>query len=316
MKRLPDITPFKRRQRGSALIAILWIIAILTIAVFSATQFLFIELESDSNASSLFRAEQLADRGIALGSHPDIQRGDPLLIEQVSDNESYSARISSEGDRLNLNRLLEHPETDRLVLEELFTTWGLRRDHAVDVVDNLIDWVDIDEDQTNQGAERAFYFEQGRSNHPFNRQFDALEEVEMVNLFDQVMAANPLWKESFTLLSAGPLDVNEAPADLIAAACECGTVAAEGFVGVRNGFDGIPGTQDDLRFETMEMAVDQLGIPEAFEERVLPRIAIEDPARRIISVGRLGRIAVERSVTIQYSADQGEILKWSTRRIE
>ncbi len=39
-------------RRGSALIAILWIVSILSLAVFSATQFLFIELESESNASS------------------------------------------------------------------------------------------------------------------------------------------------------------------------------------------------------------------------------------------------------------------------
>ncbi len=296
--------------------AILWIISILSIAVFSATQFLFIELESGANSRSLFRAEQLADRGVAIGSHPEVQRGDPLLIGEINEVESFSARISSEGDRLNLNSLLEQPENDRMVLEELFMRWGLRRDQAEDVLDNLIDWVDNNEESTRLGAERSFYFERGRINHPFNRKFGSLEEVELVNQFGLVIAANPLWRDSFTLLSAGPLDLNEAPAELIAAACECGTVSAEQFVKLRDGFDGQPGTTDDLQFEALEQVTAELNIPEPFKDRVAARISIEDPSRRIIARGRLGRIAVERHVTVQYTGDLTKIMRWTTRRIE
>ncbi len=142
-------------RRGSALIAILWIVSILSIAVFSATQFLFIELESDSNASALFQAELLADRGIALASHTAVKRAIGSSIAIVRDGESFSARISSEGDRLNLNALLENAEFDRIVLEELFYQWGLRRDEAVDVVDNLIDWVDADDQVTERRGRSA-----------------------------------------------------------------------------------------------------------------------------------------------------------------
>ncbi|MEM9282602.1 MAG: hypothetical protein AAGA96_12310 [Verrucomicrobiota bacterium] len=88
------------REKGAALMAILWVITILSLLVFSATQLLFVEVEADANANSLFRAEQLSDRGIAIGSHPEIERGDPLLSEEFNDEESYRTRISSEGDRL------------------------------------------------------------------------------------------------------------------------------------------------------------------------------------------------------------------------
>ncbi len=308
--------PTHSNTRGAALMAILWVIAILSLAVFSATQLMFVDLVADSNVSSIFRAEQLADRGVAVGAHPDIERGDPLLQNGVSDVEFFSVRISSEGDRLNLNRLLESWETDRIVLEDLFVRWGVRRDHAVDVVDNLIDWVDNDDEPTNQGAESVFYFERGRRNQPFNRLFDSLEEVELVNQFDLVAAANPNWKDSFTLLSAGPLDLNEAPAGLIAVACECGMVAAEQFTDIRDGYDGETGTDDDLRFETIEQALTALAIPEPLAATIAPRVTIQDPTRRIISIGRFGAIAVERTVTVQYTGAQGEILRWTTRRIE
>ncbi len=304
------------QRRGSALIAILWIVSILSIAVFSATQFLFIELESDSNASALFQAELLADRGISIAAHTQVKKGDRLLSQSFRGGDSYSARISSEGDRLNLNALLENAEFDRIVLEELFYQWGLRRDEAVDVVDNLIDWVDADDQVTNVGAERSYYYNLDRLNHPFNRPFDSLNEVLLVKDFELVVAANPGWRQAFTLLSGGPLDLNEAPAELISVACQCPLDRAQQLVSIRDGLDQTPGTLDDLRFEEVESALDLLGIPPGFAEEIAARVSTEDPAKRIISVGRSGSISVERSVTVQYTGDRGTIIHWATRRME
>jgi general secretion pathway protein K len=315
MKR-PAPSPNRKRAAGSALIAILWIVSILSIAVFSATQFLFIELESESNATALFHAELMADRGVAIASHPNVERGDRALSGSFRNGDSFSARISSEGDRLNLNTLLENPEDDRIVLEELFFQWGLRIDEAVRVVDNLIDWVDEDDEITRAGAERRDYLAMGRPNHPFNRPFHSLSEVLLVRDFDLVVAANPAWRESFTLLSEGPLDLNEAPADLISAACQCTFEAARRFVATRNGLDGIPGTIDDLRIDDLETALTMLGVPAGFFELIEPRVTLEDSTKRILSVGRSGSISVERAVTIQYTGERGRIAAWSTRRIE
>ncbi|MCB1207301.1 MAG: general secretion pathway protein GspK [Verrucomicrobiae bacterium] len=311
-----DLSAGRARSRGSALVAILWIVSILTIAVFSATQFLFIELESDSNASSLFQAELLADRGVAIAAHAKVKKGDRLLNQSFGNGLSFSARISSEGDRLNLNSLLENAESDRIVLEELFYQWGLRREEAVDVVDNLIDWYDADDEPTNVGAERSYYYSQDRLNHPFNRPFDSLEEVALVKDFGLVAAANPSWREAFTLLSGGTLDLNEAPPELIAAACQVSFEAARKFVSIRDGLDQTPGTLDDLRFEEVESALDLLGVPVGFIDEVSARVTTEDPARRILSLGRNGAISVERSVTVQYTGDRGTIIHWETRRLE
>jgi len=304
------------KEKGSALIAILWVVGILSIAVFSATQFLFIELESDANSSAIFLAEQLADRGVALAAHPNVKKGDPILRQELNSNEAFYARISSEGERLNLNELLENPEEDRIVLEELFYQWGLQRDIAADVIDNLIDWIDADNEPTNVGAEQSYYLSLERLNHPFNRSFDALDEAMLVKGFPQVAAANPAWKDAFTLLSSGELDLNEAPPELIAAACQCDLEAARLFVVTRSGFDGIQGTLDDQPFEDIDTALQILGIPEGFIEDVADRVSLEDPAQRIISVGRYGGIAVERTVSVQYTGEIGEILQWTTRRIE
>lgn len=303
-------------DRGSALIAILWVVGLLSIAVFSATQFMFVDLEAEANSNSIFRAEQMADRGIAVATNTNVKNGDPLLRQNFPSAQSFFTQISSEGERLNLNSLLENPEQDRMVLEELFTRWGLRFDEATDVVDNLIDWVDEDDLPTNLGAELSYYFGIERPHHPFNRPFESLSEVELVNKFDLVMSINPDWKDSFTLLSSGALDLNEAPPELIAVTCEVGMAQAELLVEVRDGFDQIRGTDDDQKFESVDVALETLGIPEGFRERISDRVTVEDNVKRIIAVGKSGDVAVERVATIQYTGEAGQILQWSTRRIE
>lgn len=300
-------------QKGSALIAILWIVAILSLAVFAATQLLFTELESDANSGALFRAENLADRGIALAAHPLVEPGDPVLRQQINEAESFEARISSEGERLNLNRLLENAEFDRVVLEELFVDWGLRFDEATEVVDHLIDWIDSDDVETNLGAERRFYLSQDRPGHPYNRLFHSLEEVELVHQFDLVRRVRPNWKDSFTLLSSGPLDLNEAPVDLIMVACEIGEASAEAFVEIR---EQMRNGSDYRKFESLEEALALLTIPPGFEERIAARVSVNDPVKRLVSIGRFGSIAVERVATVQYTGDAGVVQQWTSRQLE
>jgi len=297
-------------------VAILWVIAILSIAVFSATQFLFVGVESESNADALFRAEALAERGIALAAHPQVERGDPVLVQIFNETESFDARISSEGDRLNLNSLLANSARDRIVLEELFYQWGLRRDEAVDLVDNLVDWIDEDDLPTGVGAERGVYLSVDRFNHPFNRPFADLEEALLVKDFGKLARLNPDWMDSFTLLSQGPLDLNEASPELIAVTCQCSSEAARLFVQTRNGLDEKAGTDDDLRFREIEEALALIGLQAGVAEAVFSRVSVTDPGRRLISVGRYGSLKVECSVTLSAKNESGRILQWITRRIE
>lgn len=305
----------RRQATGSALLAVLWVVALLGIVVFTSTQFLFLELESGANAATMFRAEQAADRGIALAAHPRVKRGDPLLSQDLGGGESFLTRISSEGERLNLNTLLQSPEDDRIVLEELFYQWGLRSDEAREAVDNLIDWVDSDFEPTNLGVERPYYLGLGRENHPFNRPFRSLEEVPLVKDFDLVISANPDWRDAFTLLGSGQLDLNEAPAELISAACQSPIEPARQFVDSRNGPDRLPGTWDDVRYESLEDVFTVLEVPVDIRELVSPRVTLEDQTKRIVSVGRSGSIEVERTATVQYNGESGSVLRWSTRRL-
>ena len=74
-----------RSKRGAALMAVLWLIAILAIA--SITALRVIAFDMDIAASAIFggRARNLAEMGIAVASHPKVKRSDPLLSQQHGD---------------------------------------------------------------------------------------------------------------------------------------------------------------------------------------------------------------------------------------
>ena len=102
----------------------------------------------------------------------------------------------------------------------MFIDWGLELEDAQEIADALTDWVDADDDVALNGAEKDDYEKAGRINQPFNRPFYDLSEVRLVRGMDLVEAVRPDWRNWFTIWSGGALDLNEAPAELIAAAAE------------------------------------------------------------------------------------------------
>ncbi len=266
------------------------------------------DLSTNANQTAWFKAEQLADRGLAIASYPDIPWQDPLLRKEVDGEGSYEARISSEGALVNLNFFLEKPDR-RIVLEELFYQWGLRSEQAVQVVDSLIDWVDEDSNRTGNGAEQAEYLSMNRLNQPFNREFQSLEEVALVQGFELVTQSRPDWRDQFTLLSSGPIDLRYATAEVISAVCQCPLENARLFVVSRE-------TDDGPRVNSVEDALSQLGVPPDILEQVQERIAIDESTMRISSIGRYGSIAVERTITVTYTGNDGTILRWQTKPVD
>lgn len=302
-------------RRASALLAVYWVIAILSLAIFTGAQFLFVELEIQGNASLEFRAEQLADAGIALAMHPKMERWDPLLRQQTGPVEGFEARILSEGARLNPN-VLSQTEDGRRVLTDLFMEWGLSEFDSQALAAAIGDWVDRDDEEIPiLGAESIYYRGKGWRGIPFNRPFRDLEELIYVRGFDQVAVLFPAWREYFTLWSGGKLDLRDAPPELIAVVCACPLGNAQRFVEVRNGRDGIPHTEDDPKFESTSEALDVLGLQGSIKQLVENLVSVDDAAARLISIGTIGDISVERTVVVRDRNESSSFLEARTRRL-
>ncbi|MEN9975668.1 MAG: hypothetical protein RLZZ282_1674 [Verrucomicrobiota bacterium] len=274
----------ERSRRGAALMAVLWLIAILSMATMAALRVISFDMELSSAKIHGSHARQIAEMGIAVGCNPAVKRADPILRQIHEDTGvGFEVKLLSEGGRFNINALIL--QQDKPLLTSIFCHWGLDVQDAQSVVDCLCDWVDADDDTGLNGAEKKDYEKDGRINQPFNRPFYEINEMRLVSGMDLVEAAYPGWRDWFTVWSSGPLDLNEASAELIAVAADCPVERASLIPETVRGADGERDTMDDIPFSSAEAALDLLGIDLKVRTDLARRFTVNDTATRIESTG-------------------------------
>lgn len=282
----------KSPQQGSSLLLILWAVVIVSAVIVVVTRFISQELDETLLLTKDTEARHLAETGLAYARHPLVKKTSPLLKKEISPTERYEASVHSEGARLNLNFFAKRQdvETFRKVLEN----WGLNSDQAETLTDCILDWVDSDDLTRLHGAERSEYTAMGLPMFPFNRPFQSLAEVHLVSGIDMLDAVKPDWEDSVTLDSSGPLNLSEAPPELISGVCRISLTQAQAFVKHRQGPDGKDGTDDDVLPTSLDEVSQLLGLsPEKFRE-IQQLVSIDDSVIRIESTGVVGT----RKITI------------------
>ena len=275
----------RQRDKGSALIMVFWLMAILTLFLFTSIRLVSSDVSLVISQRQDFRASQLCEMGLSLAANPQVQRYDPMLtqFDQIED-EGFSVRIRGEGGRININTILQ--QQDREFLERIFNFWGMELEQAEELSDTLIDWIDPDDETNINGAENEWYFEQGLETYPFNRPFYDIEEMVLVKGIDYLNFAKPGWRNYFTLFSGGQLDLREADSELIQMVAEVSDITADDFILTRRGEDGIDGTEDDLQLESLQEAISELGMDP--QDPRTGRLTVSDETVRIESTGRVG----------------------------
>lgn len=273
-----------RRHRGTALVAVLWLIAILAMAAMATLRVISFDMELATQKIHGSRASHIAEAGIAIGSNPAVERGDPILsFFNPETNEGFDVELISEGSRFNINAILQREDT--VLLRSLFISWGIELDDAQALVDALADWVDADDEVRLNGAEREWYEAQGRMNQPFNRPFYDLSEMRLVRGMDVVEAFRPDWREWFSIWSGGLLDINEARAELIAVAAEVSVEQAQAIPDIVTGPDRILGTDDDAPFQEIASALAIIGVNAEARPDIAARFTVGDTTTRVVSTG-------------------------------
>ncbi len=275
--------------------AVLWLIAILALACMSTLRVISFDMELASAKVHGSRARQVAEKGIAIGSNPVVKRSDPMLrYTNEETGEGFEVKIISEGGRFNINSIIL--QEDKALLRSMFVDWGIELDTAQEIIDALSDWVDADDNEALNGAEKKFYEEAGRINQPFNRPFYDLSEVSLVRGMDLVEAVRPDWRNWFTIWSGGALDLNEASAELIAVAAEVPVDQADIIPETVRGLDQLRDTIDDVPFQNAAQALALLGIDMEGRPDLARRFTVNDATTRIESIGHAD--GANRKITV------------------
>jgi len=171
------------RQRGVALILVIWVAAI--IAVVGAS--FVIERRTETmvvvNSLAIARAKAAADAGVnraiieAYRNDPtatDAWKRDGVPHDWTFDGAKVRIEMRDESGKIDVNSASEP------LLRGLLLSIGLQDDEASSLLDAILDWRDADSLKRPNGAEETEYRAAGLSYRPGNAPFQALEELQLV----------------------------------------------------------------------------------------------------------------------------------------
>ncbi|MDF1657738.1 MAG: type II secretion system protein GspK [Verrucomicrobiales bacterium] len=293
-------------ERGMALLLVLASVIILALIVGGLWEASEPGWEESNLRRAEYQAGMLAESGLVVAMHPEIEPGDPALRFQFDENRDYEVRITSEGARIPVNSLTEAPWRD--ATNELFASWGMDAASASLAVDSLADWIDEDGEVLSNGAEKAYYAGMEHPEYPLNQPFTSIEQMMFVAGMDVVEKTQPLWRDYFTVFSDGLIDLNAAPWEIISAITGSTYDSSLNFVAVRSGDDGIEGTIDDYVFEDVGEVQAVLGISDTEWGEVSSLVSLVPGVRRIESTGRIGGFHETRVILARESGNEFTVL--------
>jgi len=171
----------RRRQKGIALVIVLWILLLVTISTGAYTLMARMDQLEAHTVISSTRARMAAEAGINLAV---LSLRDPdELTRMVADGRPYEIQIqdvlveiqvTDERGKVDINAV------DEVTLLQLLQGHGLEGDDAVYLAAAVMDWADVDEIERANGAELPAYASAGLDVGPGNRPFLMVEEVLQV----------------------------------------------------------------------------------------------------------------------------------------
>jgi general secretion pathway protein K len=182
-RRLQKIGRRTVRERGIALVIVLWITVLLGLIAVGIGQDSRTETLLTRNQLSIAKARALADGAVERAMYEHLR---PPFPEKVwfpngavhgweEDGIKYAVSLAWESGRIDMNVAREP------LLKGMFmSSVGLPMEDASRLVDAIMDWRDPDDAKRLNGAEASDYRAEGRNYVPSNANFETIEEVQRV----------------------------------------------------------------------------------------------------------------------------------------
>jgi general secretion pathway protein K len=263
----------------------LWALFLLSAMVISWALDINTRLTISGNANRLLEAEAMACSGAEVALHPFVKPGSTALHASFPPNQSFEARITGEGGRLNLNKLLEGENPARIeLLRKYLEVKGVDLNERDRMIDCLLDWVDPDNLVRLNGAEDEPGYK------PTNGPLKSLNELKRVKGWEEFTARQD-WDADFTLTTTeAGINLNWASRDVLLALPGFTEPLADRFIATRRGPDDVEGTEDDVKFTNPQELQIALGFrPDQFNQ-LAALISFNDLVVRVVSVGKSGTV--------------------------
>lgn len=296
----------KRRQAGSALLAVFWAIIVLSMAIGGWFLWLQERVKAYGEETRAVEALAMAHSGVAMAMNPKVDRFSSLLTAELGEGMGYRVEIEGEAGRMNLRWVLEGEDKTRL---HIFKQWlefvmGIELEDRDRLVDCLLDYVDADNNARLNGQE------DGQNYHPANRMIQSLDELKRIPGMGPLLAV-PGWRDWLTLNSKDRIDLVEAPEEVLKLLPGFGDAMVARWVQVRAGMDGVQHTEDDPKYVEAEQVRLALGMNPTAWKKLEPLVTAGEQTIRIKSEGHSGKVVRQVEVVVRKGAGTPQILSWT-----
>ena len=278
---------------------------LLSLVIFGLAQRMNEEVFLSGRENRALEARALAYSGVQIALHPKVKLKTPALRHQTDARHRYEARYTGEGGKLNLNWILQGEDPDRLaLLKRYLEIRGLNFQDRETLVDCLLDYVGGGGKTHLNGSPTT------ADGVPVpGRAFLNLAEVRRVAHAGPWVSQEG-WDHDLTLLSQGPIDLQWAGVEVIAALPGVGVSRAQAFVRERSGPDKIDGTLDDRQWVDVSEAETFLNLNLQQNPAIQAMVSLNDPTVHIVSLGQ--SVDVTRTIEVVARKDTGQpqILQW------
>ena len=199
------------RQKGLALVLVLWVLSLLTIMAGSFALGMRREASIITGIKNNAQAMAVAESGIAMAEmmllNPDQNkrwRADGSIYEINSADAKVRVRLLSETGKIDINR------ADQTLLQGLMSHAPVDAEQQTRIVNAIFDWSDKDDAVRINGAEKKEYQDAGLNYQPRNKPFQSIEELQLVLGMDESVFK---WIEALVTVYSGQQQVNLQLAD-------------------------------------------------------------------------------------------------------
>ncbi len=147
-----------KRRRGAALMLSLWALFLLSAMVISWALNINSHVILSGYANRNIEALALACSGAEVAMTPNVSPATPALEASFGRGQSYEARMTGEGGRIDLNwvisnELVNQDSPQKELLRKYLENKGIDLNERDQMIDTLLDWVDPDNLVRHAGAE-------------------------------------------------------------------------------------------------------------------------------------------------------------------
>jgi len=300
-----EIRNSKHSSRAAAIMLALWAIFLLSALVISWALDIDARLAISGNGSRMLKAEAAACSGAEIALHPLTTPGDENLNGEIDQGSKYEAHLSGEAGRLDVNWLVAGEDPQKLeILRRFLENKGVDLNERDKMVDALLDWV-----SPNLGLHRLNAPPESDDYHPPHALLTQIDELKKVAGWADFTAA-PGWDDDLTVNTRQGIDLAWASRDVLLALPGMTPDIVQRFLELRQGPDGIDGTEDDVRFQNINEIATALRMNDQQFKQIEAYVSFKTPIFRVTSVGTSG--AAKRTVQMVFRrvGAQPQLITW------